>query len=256
MFMHGGIWHILGNMLFLWIFGDNIEDRFGHGRYFVIYLFWGFVAMMAHLAYAIGAGGNELMIPSVGASGAISGVLGAYLLMFPKARIVTLLFFFLITTVRIPAFAYLIMWFVFQVFSASFDVGGGVAYLAHIGGFAAGAVFGIGYRSLAKVRLRYVPRKREEEGKLEPREVGQIVRPLRMEGITTDQYVELLVEIPGVNQRDIAVNVVDNTVYIDAVTEDSFRRYKGRAILRAKVKKEAEFMHYLNGILRIRFRRA
>jgi len=258
MFMHGGIMHLLGNMLFLWIFGDNIEDRFGHGKYLVIYLFWGFVASMAHLAWAVSVGGNQLLIPAVGASGAISGVLGAYLLMFPRARVVTLLFFFFITTTRIPAFAYLIMWFVFQVFSASFGAGSGVAYLAHIGGFAIGALFGLGYRSVAKVRLKlaYAPAKRAEERKIEPREMAQIVRPLRMEGITTNTYVEILVEIPGVNQRDIAINVIDNTVFIDAVTEDGYKRYKGRAILRAKVKKDPEFTHYLNGILRIRLRRA
>ena len=84
----------------------------------------------------------------------------------------------------------------------------------------------------------------------------QIVRPLRMEGITTAKYVEILVEMPGVNERDIAITVSDNTVFIDAVTEDGYRRYKGKAILRAKVKKEPEFTHYLNGILRIRLIRA
>lgn len=253
-FMHGGIMHLLGNMLFLWIFGDNIEDRFGHGKYFVIYLFWGFVASMAHLAYAMNVGGDYLMVPAVGASGAISGVLGAYLLMFPRARIVTLMFFFLITTTRIPAFAYLILWFVFQVFSAGFDAGGGVAYLAHIGGFAIGAAFGAGYRSIAKMRLKLpsIPMKKPEERAVEPRKIGQLIKPLRMEGITTDKYVEILVEMPGVNQRDIMINVSDNVVYIDAVTEDGYRRYKGKAILRAKVKQRPEFTHYLNGILRIR----
>lgn len=259
MFMHSGIMHILGNMLFLWIFGDNIEDRFGHGKYLVIYLFWGFVASMAHLVWAMGAGGDSLLVPAVGASGAISGVLGAYLVMFPRAKVVTLLFFFFITTTRIPAFAYLIMWIVFQVFSASFGAGGGVAYLAHIGGFAAGAVFGLGYRGMVKVRLKvaYTPTKKSmEEKELESRKPEQVVRPLRMEGITTDQYVEILVEMPGVNERSITIKVSDNTVLIDAVTEDGYRRYSGKAILRVKVKDQPEFTHYLNGILRIRLKRA
>lgn len=259
MFMHSGIMHILGNMLFLWIFGDNVEDRFGHGKYLMIYLFWGFAASMAHLAWAMGVGGDHLLVPAVGASGAISGVLGAYLVMFPRAKVVTLLFFFFITTTRIPAFAYLIMWIVFQVFSASFGAGGGVAYLAHIGGFAAGAVFGLGYRGMAKVRLKlaYTPTKKSvEEKELEPRKPEQVVRPLRMEGITTNQYVELLVEMPGVNERNITINVSDNTVLIDAVTEDGYRRYSGKAILRVKVKDQPEFTHYLNGILRIRLKRA
>ncbi len=259
MFMHSGIMHILGNMLFLWIFGDNVEDRFGHGKYLMIYLLWGFAAGMAHLAWAMGAGGDHLLVPAVGASGAISGVLGAYLVMFPRAKVVTLLFFFFITTTRIPAFAYLIMWIVFQVFSASFGAGGGVAYLAHIGGFAAGAVFGLGYRATVKMRLKlaYTPTKKSvEEKELEPRKPEQVVRPLRMEGITTDQYVEILVEMPGVNEKNITINVSNNTVLIDAVTEDGYRRYGGKAILRVKVKDQPEFTHYLNGILRIRLKRA
>jgi membrane associated rhomboid family serine protease len=259
MFMHSGIMHILGNMLFLWIFGDNIEDRFGHGKYLLIYLFWGFVASMAHLAWAMSLGGNNLVVPAVGASGAISGVLGAYLVMFPRAKVVTLVFFFFITTTRIPAFAYLMLWIVFQVFSASFGAGGGVAYLAHIGGFAAGAVFGLGYRASVKMRSKFVytPTKKSAEEKegLEPRVQEQVVRPLRMEGITTDQYVEILVEMPGVNEKSITTKVSDNTVLIDAFTEDGYRRYSGKAILRVKVKDQPEFTHYLNGILRIRLRR-
>ncbi|MFQ5940308.1 MAG: rhomboid family intramembrane serine protease [Nitrososphaerales archaeon] len=257
-FMHGGIMHLLGNMLFLWIFGDNIEDRFGHGKYLLIYLFWGFVASMAHLAWAMSVGGNQLLIPAVGASGAISGVLGAYLLMFPRAKVVTLIFFFFITTMRIPAFAYLMMWIVFQIFSASFGGGGGVAYLAHIGGFAIGLAFGGGYKSLAKLRLKqaYAPTKRVEGKRLEPTQMGQVVRPLRFEGITTEKYVEILAEMPGVNEKAITINVSENTVFIDAVAEDGYKRYKGKAILRVRVKNEPESVHYLNGILRIRLGRA
>lgn len=258
MFMHGGIMHLLGNMLFLWIFGDNIEDRFGHGRYLASYLFWGLIASMAHTAWAMNVGGQQLLIPAVGASGAISGVLGAYVLMFPRARIVTLVLYFFMTTSRIPAYAYIFMWFIFQVLAASFGAGGGVAYLAHIGGFAIGVAFGLGYRGLAKIRLRlaYIPTESyRKEGSIEPRETQQIVRPLRMEGITTKEYVEILVEMPGVKERDISINVYDNTVYIEAVTEDGYRRYKGKAILRADVKQEPEFTHYLNGILRVRLKR-
>ncbi len=255
-FMHGGIMHLLGNMLFLWIFGDNIEDRFGHRKYLVIYLFWGFVASMAHLAWAMGVGGNQLLIPAVGASGSISGVLGAYLLMFPRAKVVTLIFFFFITTTRIPAYAYLLMWIVFQVFSASFNVGGGVAYLAHIGGFVVGAVFGLGYRALGKMLLKpvFISTKRKEKSQ-EPRDVKQMIRPLRMEGITTERYVEILVEMPGVKEEAIAIQISDNTLLINAVTEDGYKIYRGKAILRVKVENEPEFIHYLNGILRIRISR-
>ena len=257
MFMHGGIMHILGNMLFLWIFGDNIEDRFGHTKYLLSYLFWGFTASMAHAAWALGIGGEQLMVPAVGASGAISGVLGTYLLLFPRARIVTLVFIgFFITRYRIPAYAYLPLWFIFQLVPAAFGSIGGVAYVAHIGGFAAGAVFGLGYRGISRVRKRMIAPKEAKTG-FEDRQLEkqQEIKPLRIDGITTNDYVELLVEMPGVNERDIELSVFDNTVYINAVTEDGYKRYRGRAILRANIESRPDFMHYLNGILRVRFRR-
>ena len=262
MFMHGGIMHILGNMLFLWIFGDNIEDRFGHTKYLLSYLLWGFAATMAHAAWALSVGGNQLLIPAVGASGAISGVLGTYLLLFPRAKIVTLVFIgFFLTRYRIPAFAYLPIWFIFQLFPALFGSVGGVAYLAHIGGFVAGVVFGLIYRGISGLRKRMILpqsfRSGLESGKVENRQLEgqQEIKPLRIEGITTNDYIELLVEMPGVNERDVELSVQDNTVYINAVTEDGSRRYRGRAILRSKVESKPDFMHYLNGILRVRFKR-
>jgi len=258
MFMHGGIMHILGNMLFLWIFGDNIEDRFGHTKYLMSYLFWGFAASMTHAAWALAVGGGQLMVPAVGASGAISGVLGTYLLLFPRARIVTLVFIgFFLTRHRIPAYAYLPLWFIFQLFSAAFGSAGGVAYLAHIGGFAAGAVFGLAYRGISQLRRRTIVPKETKTG-FEARqlETQQEIKPLRMEGITTNDYVELLIEMPGVNERDIELSVSDSTVYINAVTEDGYRRYHGKAILKVKIQSRPDFTHYLNGILRVRFKRA
>jgi len=256
MFMHGGIMHILGNMLFLWIFGDNIEDRFGHTKYLLSYLFWGFAASMAHASWALGIGGEQLMIPAVGASGAISGVLGTYLLLFPRARIVTLVFIgFFVTRNRIPAYAYLPIWFIFQLISAALGPVGGVAYVAHIGGFAAGATFGLGYRGISQLRKKMIVPKEAHMGSEDRQLKQQEIKPLRIEGITTNDYVELLVEMPGVNERDIELSVYDNTVYINAVTEDGYKKYRGRAILRAKIQSRPDFMHYLNGILRVRFRR-
>jgi len=257
MFMHGGIMHILGNMLFLWIFGDNIEDRFGHAKYLACYLLWGFAAAMAHLAWAMGVGGEQLLIPAVGASGAISGVLGAYMLIFPHARVVTLILFFFITTTRIPAFAYLFLWFIYQLIAAAFGAGGGVAYLAHIGGFVAGMLFGLLYKSIIRLRIRprsgYRARSNTTSSISEPM---QILRPLHIEGIITHDTVELLAEMPGVNEQSIEIKVEDNMVVsIDAVTEDGSRRYSGRAILRSKVHERPSSIHYLNGILRVRFRR-
>jgi membrane associated rhomboid family serine protease len=141
MFMHGGLMHLLGNMLYLWIFGDNIEDRLGHGRYTVFYLLCGILAALAHVFATVAFGGNPL-IPSLGASGAISGVLGAYLLLFPHQRVRVIIFRILTT---VPAILAIGLWFVFQLVSGLGALGGGsqtggVAYAAHIGGFVVGFV--------------------------------------------------------------------------------------------------------------------
>ena len=143
MFMHGGLAHIFGNMLFLWIFGDNIEDRVGHIRYLIFYLICGVLAGLAHVfTTVIFAGNNEasLLVPSLGASGAISGVLGAYILLFPTKRVTVLISWFV---TQVPAFIAIGLWFVFQLISGLGMLGsgsaqGGVAYGAHIGGFIAG----------------------------------------------------------------------------------------------------------------------
>ena len=143
MFMHGGIAHIFGNMLFLWIFGDNIEDRLGHIRYAIFYLVCGVLAGLAHVFSTVAfAGDNQasLLIPSLGASGAISGVLGGYILLFPTRRVTVIISWFV---TQVPAFVAIGLWFVFQLISGLGMLGsgskaGGVAYAAHIGGFVAG----------------------------------------------------------------------------------------------------------------------
>lgn len=144
LFMHGGIAHLLGNMLFLWIFGDNIEDRLGHVRYIIFYLVCGVLASLAHVftTVALAASEASLLIPSLGASGAISGVLGGYLLLFPTKKVVVLISWFV---TAVPAFIAIGLWFVFQIINSLGMLGsgsqaGGVAYAAHIGGFVAGLV--------------------------------------------------------------------------------------------------------------------
>src|SRR5881227_2214877 len=145
MFMHGGIAHIFGNMLFLFIFGDNIEDRVGHFRYLIFYLVCGVLAGLSHVFATVAlAGGDQasLLVPSLGASGAISGVLGAYILLFPTNRVVVLLGWI---AMPMPAFIAIGLWFVFQLISGLGVLGsgsqqGGVAYAAHIGGFIAGLI--------------------------------------------------------------------------------------------------------------------
>jgi len=140
MFMHAGIAHIAGNMLYLFIFGDNIEDRLGHFRYLLFYIFCGVAASLAQV-YASALTKRDLLVPSLGASGAIAGVLGAYLLLFPRNRVRVLLFRFITT---VPAIVAVGIWFLFQVVAElgvlGRDTGGGVAYAAHIGGFAAGFI--------------------------------------------------------------------------------------------------------------------
>ena len=136
MFMHGGWLHLFGNMLFLWIFGDNVEDRFGHGKFLIFYLLAGLAATFAQYWVSPESG-----IPNVGASGAIAGVLGAYILLFPQSRVNVLLGR---QIVAMPAFAVLGMWIVLQLVSgvgtiaATDESAGGIAYMAHIGGFVSG----------------------------------------------------------------------------------------------------------------------
>ena len=144
MFMHGGIAHIAGNMLFLWIFGDNIEDRLGLVRYVIFYLLCGVLASLAHVFTTAAFSGEQAdtLVPSLGASGAISGVLGGYILLHPARRVTVILFRFL---TDVPAWVAIGIWFAFQLISGLGMLGagsqqGGVAYGAHIGGFLAGLV--------------------------------------------------------------------------------------------------------------------
>lgn len=149
MFMHGGYMHIGGNMLYLWIFGDNIEDNFGHIRFLIFYLICGIVAMLAQVVFD-----PDSMIPTLGASGAIAGVLGSYLVMFPHNRIRVLTMFLVITIIELPALLVLGFWIVLQFISQIGSItdysaqtrGGGVAYMAHIGGFLAGMALSFLFR--------------------------------------------------------------------------------------------------------------
>ncbi len=145
MFLHGSFMHIAGNMLYLWIFGNNVEDAMGHVRFIV---FYGLCGVAAALAQAWPDPGSEA--PMIGASGAIGGVLGGYFLLHPNARVLALIpFGFFLQPMRIPAWIVLGLWFVLQIFSAGAmtqGAGGGVAYLAHVGGFAAGVVLIVFFR--------------------------------------------------------------------------------------------------------------
>jgi membrane associated rhomboid family serine protease len=136
MFMHGSIAHIFGNMLYLWIFGDNLENAMGRGRYLGFYLLTGIIASLSHVFTTVAFHGNAA-IPSLGASGAISGILGGYLILFPRRR-VRVLMMRMITDV--PAIFAIGLWFLFQILMSAVDQAGGVAYGAHLGGFLAGMI--------------------------------------------------------------------------------------------------------------------
>lgn len=142
MFLHGGWLHLIGNMWFLWIYGDNVEDSLGRSKYFIFYILCGLAAGMVQVLTNPGS-----RIPTVGASGAIAGVMGAYLVMFPRAKILTLVpVFIFVTTMEIPAVFMLLYWFVIQIFSGFGSIGtshisqGGVAWFAHVGGFVTGMI--------------------------------------------------------------------------------------------------------------------
>jgi membrane associated rhomboid family serine protease len=143
MFMHGSWEHILGNMLFLWIFGNNVEDALGKVRFIVFYFLGGFAATALQTFVTLTFGTvTDAQVPNLGASGAISAVLGAYLILLPNASVLTIVFVFLR---EIPAFFFLGFWFLFQLWSGSFsllqpEAGGGVAFFAHVGGFVFGAL--------------------------------------------------------------------------------------------------------------------
>jgi len=158
MFLHGGWMHLIGNMWYLWIFGDNIEEAMGRVRYIIFYLVTGFLASISHVLSNIGS-----IIPSIGASGAISGVLGAYLLLYPRARVLTLIFLgWFIRLIYIPAGFVLGFWFVLQLLSGGMSAGqdaGGVAFWAHIGGFVAG-MFLVGLFKRREVRFFNPPHHR------------------------------------------------------------------------------------------------
>ncbi|HZA06981.1 MAG TPA: rhomboid family intramembrane serine protease [Nitrososphaeraceae archaeon] len=254
MFIHGSIAHIAGNMVFLFVFGDNIEDRFGRIKYLLAYILWGLLAAFVHSIYAINSGSGE--IPAVGASGAISGVLGAYLIMFPRAKIFTVIVAFFITSVRIPALAFIPFWFILQiVFAVMGSSGGGIAYLAHIGGFAIGVGSGyiwkllLGHNTVG--RLQPVVKSkaiRKERPSIE--DAAPQISPELIEG---PDFYEIIAEIRGVtNSSNIQANYEPESGNIRIIALGS-RKYDMLVKLPdTALNPTVKYIHYLNGIARIR----
>ena len=257
MFLHGGIVHIIGNMVFLYIFGDNIEDRFGHFKYLLLYLLWGIAAGVIHSFYAVSVGSGN--IPAVGASGAISGVIGAYLILFPKAKILTIITAFFITTVRIPAIAYIPFWFILQVIFSIINPEGGVAYLAHIGGFVVGA--GISY--IAKTLFPSIfqganfNKNIVKKNKIYPKKVYEDTRsqssPSQPDIIESTNFYEILIEMKGLANPQGLKAIYEKTTHTLKVFSDDLVT----PILSLNLRKDMYFskitdISYLNGIIRIR----
>ena len=195
MFLHGGFWHLLGNMWSLYIFGDNVEDRLGSVRYFLFYLLSGIASGLSHLLL-----NWHSPVPTIGASGAIAGVMGAYFLLYPKARVLTLIpIFFLPYFIEVPAYFFLGLWFVMQFLSAAIAPagGGGIAWWAHIGGFLFGMV-------LLKLFLR-IPesglsrRLREETSRKRSHRLQMVTppRPAEAEHLSASLYITPLEALTG-----------------------------------------------------------
>jgi len=267
MFMHGGAAHIFGNMIFLFVFGDNIEDRYGRIKYILIYLGWGVAAALLHSAVAVSTG--EGNIPAVGASGAISGVLGAYLVMYPRARIYTIIAAFFITTVRIPVLIFIPFWFGMQVLFALIGQLGpageaGVAYFAHIGGFVAGAATGLAWKALPD-SIKYKgavpagntagakpggwnPMARKARPRIE--DVSPVAAPEVIEG---PDYYEVIAELRGVSDAsDISASYEAGSRQVRIVAHGA-KKYELLAKLPdSAVSPVVKYIQYLNGIARIR----
>ncbi len=253
MFMHADIMHILGNMIYLWVFGDNIEDALGHFKYLIFYLFGGLVATFTHIASVLATLPSlspylrvlSLRIPVVGASGAISAVLGAYLLLYPNARIRTVIFYFFIQIVSIPAYYYLGFWFLYQLLMGVISLTGlyhGVAFWAHIGGFAAGYItikpFG------AKIKR---VRKPLESKPVTPLYVSPYIRKPFVDLIIEGVKLRVIAELPGVEADDIKITVSGWEVTISAEHGDI--RYYRRIILPTMVIPKIEDLAFKNGVL-------
>ena len=256
MFLHGGPAHLVGNMIFLFVFGDNIEDRFGRIKYLIIYLMWGAVAAFAHSLVAVYAGGGE--IPAIGASGAISGVLGAYLVLFPRAKIYTIVFAFFITTIRIPAIAFIPFWFIMQVVLGLFGPVSSVAYTAHIGGFLAGAATGYLWKILMFQRPPASALKPKwNVAKNRPRpdiaELGINTPPEIIEG---PDFYEIIAEIRGITAApEIKTDYDPNTKIFRIYSPNPNSNEVNVKLPDDATDAIIDNIHYLNGIVRIRLRK-
>jgi membrane associated rhomboid family serine protease len=246
-FMHADIMHIFGNMLYLWVFGDNIEDALGHGGYLAFYLLGGLVASFTHIASQLIAPPSltysGLDIPSVGASGAVSAVLGAYILLYPRAKIRTLIFQFYIRIISIPAIFYIGFWFLYQLilgFISLTGVSSGIAFWAHIGGFVVGVVTVKGFiKNPTRSRVRRRP--------TIPVTINSRYKTPIVDVILERDTIQVISEIPGVDEEKIRIRATENEVTISV--EDGEARYYKRVLLPTRVQPRIMNYSYRNGVL-------
>lgn len=255
MFMHGSIAHIIGNMVFLFVFGDNLEDRFGRIKYLLMYIGWGMAAALIHSFYAVSVGGGE--IPAVGASGAISGVLGAYLVMFPRAKVFTVIIAFFITTVRIPAIAYIPFWFILQLVFAFIGDPGGVAYFAHIGGFVVGLGTGYVWKLFVGPSPVQMPNiQRSQMIRRERPRVEDAAPQTPPEVIEGSDFYEIIADLRGVSDAsDIQARYEPDSGNVRLGVSGSKNYDIIVKLPQGAVNPTVEHVHYLNGIARIRLRK-
>lgn len=260
MFMHADIMHILGNMVYLWVFGDNIEDAVGHSKYVIFYLLGGLAASFAHITSVVYTLPSlrpywrniTLETPAVGASGAISAVLGAYLLLYPKARIRTLVFYFFIQIISVPAFYYLGFWFLYQLVWGVVSLTGiqsGVAFWAHIGGFVAGLLAIKPFGAKVKVKKPTPPRRKP----VAPIYVSPHVRTPFADVMVGEDRVRIVAELPGVEEGDI--NLIASNWDLVISAEHGNVRYYRRIVLPTMVIPRVEDFDYKNGVLTFTLRR-
>ena len=255
MFMHGSIAHLLGNMFFLYVFGDNLEGRFGHYKYLIIYLVWGIIASFAQSIYAVSTGSGN--IPAIGASGAISGVLAAYLIFFPHAKIQTIIFAFFITTVRIPALAFIPFWFIMQLIFALIGQSGGIAYLAHVGGFLAGVGTAYFWKFFAHLfNGSFIESKIHKTSTFQRIQDITVDKDPPPEVIHGNDFLDVIIHLPSIieisdiqTKLDTSTNVlsikipkVDKTYSVSLQTSENF-------VL------DASSISVINGIIKIRMKR-
>ncbi len=255
MFIHADIMHLFGNMIYLWVFGDNIEDAFGHAKYLVFYLLGGLAASFVHIASVFASLPlltnvpwylKPTEMPSVGASGAISAVLGAYILLYPKARIRTLVFYFLIQIITVPALYYLGFWFFYQLLMGFFSFTGlssGVAFWAHIGGFVAGLV------AVKAFGVKARPRRGAVVGRepVKPLYVSPKFRTPLVDVMVGGDRVRVVAELPGVKEEDIEVRVSGWELVITA-KHGEIEYYK-RVLLPFTVSPQVHDLDFRNGVL-------